>query len=179
MSISQEDKDKLNFKRALSILSEIDPVGEALAANYATEYDSFRLHRAEREMALCGVKGHASFGFNVLSLAVPDPAAVMFLVKKNPLIIRYAAAELRADKEIATEAVRGKGAALEHVSLGLRDDPDVVFAAVQSHVRDETVFISPMKWASNRLKRNRDFMDKVIEIDPDSKRFYLGDPFDF
>jgi len=137
------------------------------------------------------------FPYQLYEKSAADPAVVMTLVRRFPLRLQFASAELRADRDIVFTAVSGNGAALEFASVELRadkdivftavsgngsalkfvdsylqDDKDVVFTAMRSHSRVSTNASNPMYWASNRLKRNREFMDKVGEIDQNRKGLY-------
>lgn len=59
--------------------------------------------------------------------------------------IRYAAEELRANKEVVLAAVSQDGHALQYASEELRDDQDIVFRAVTQNA-------SSLKWASSKLQ---------------------------
>ena len=64
-------------------------------------------------------------------------------------LLEHASARLRNDKDVVTAAVTNCGYALEHASARLRNDKKVVLAAVRSYGKS-------IRYASARLRENKD-----------------------
>src|SRR5690606_29335795 len=64
------------------------------------------------------------------------------------------------DKELALQAVRRNGIALEFVSANLQDDDEVVAAALKQNRR-------AFAFASERVRSDRKLVDEILHASPD------------
>ena len=69
-------------------------------------------------------------------------------------MLRYAAADLQADKEVVLTAVAQDGSALEFASDGLRGNKEVVLTAVAQD-------FYALEYAAEELRQDRDFEAKI------------------
>ena len=79
--------------------------------------------------------------------------------KKDGQSLYYASSELRDDKEVVLAAVKNKPIILKYASLRLRDDKDVVTAALEN---EKKLVKDVVSYASDRLS-NSDEIKKFLE----------------
>ncbi len=91
--------------------------------------------RADKKLVLLAISGPGGCGHN----------------------LKFASTELKDDLEVALEAVRKDGAALEHVSRRLRNDRRVVSAAVKSSGW-------ALEFASKQLRADREIVLSAVKI---------------
>ena len=78
------------------------------------------------------------------------------LVKLNPVALKYAADELKKDREIVLAAVKNDGLALEYAADELKKDRDFILAAVKINGL-------ALEYASDELKKDRDIVLAAVK----------------
>jgi len=89
---------------------------------------------------------------------------VMAALEKDPLILRLASRDLKADKELVLRAVTLCWKALEYASYEVRSDQDVVAAALAQNPL-------ALQFAADNIKNNYDLVLEVVRKDPQALMF--------
>lgn len=89
---------------------------------------------------------------------------VMAALEKDPLILRFASSNLKADKELVLRAVKSCWKALEYASEELRSDLDVVATALAQTQ-------SALQFAAESIKDNYDLVLEAVKTDPQALGF--------
>lgn len=114
---------------------------------FALQWATGRMKR-NREVVLAAVQNHGAQLMYADERLKRDRRIVLAAIDNWAKAIEYADITLRADREIAMAAVRRDGSLFSHVaavSENLRDDRDLVIAAVRKYPR-------ALEWASPRLR---------------------------
>lgn len=103
------------------------PVDDRTATGAARHRGSM----TDKHSLLAAVKRHGfALKYAIAELSA-DREIVTAAVRQNGLSLRYAAATLRADHDIVLLAVQQNGSALQHADASLRMDKEIVTAAVR------------------------------------------------
>jgi len=116
-----------------------------------SNYDVGEILGADRELARMA----SWMDFNWSPKVLEDPVVVMHWVRGRPEAVRCVSAELRADKEIGMVVVRREGFFIIYLDESLRDDEEVVLAAMLTDAH------YGYQWASDRLKKDTAFLDRA------------------
>lgn len=95
-----------------------------------------------------------------------DIIALRAVLETDPLSLRFADPEFLADKSFALEMVKRHANCLPLVSPELKDDAEVVKAALESDVRCQQVLV----FASDRLKNDCEIVKIAVKYSPDALR---------
>eukprot|EP00854_Cymbomonas_tetramitiformis_P020306 gene20306-24315_t len=129
--------------------------------------------RADKDVALAFAtcsKFHKPFYSSKMELLPPallaDRDVISAAVSMNGLLLKFAPAPLRDDRELALIAV-ANGDALPLLSKRLRDDKEVVMRALTSKYPDERLIngnvITGAKYVSSRLKEDKEVVLAAME----------------
>lgn len=113
--------------------------------------------------AIKGENGYPEWLMNAPNWLKDDRDTVLVAVTQDPpagsAALEHASLRLRNDREVVLAAVKASGVALEHASLPLRNDREVVLAAVEENGQ-------ALSYASNRLKDDEQVVLAAVEKDP-------------
>lgn len=139
-----------------------DFVLSAIKADYkAFEFASDRLKK-DRGVVFYAIGRNA----NSLEFASPEfknnREAVLFAISKNADALKFASPELKDDRDIVLAAMKKSPYSIEFASERLRDDPEIFFNGLENTTTYGSFGF--LKFASNRLKNDINFVYKVVSI---------------
>ena len=124
-------------------------------------------------------------------LSITNKETAKAILSGSGLALKYCSKAIQSNKELVKMAVKQDGYALQYASEKLRDDAEVVSLAVRNSHSDEDSYYSnmrtisiegdevnlssPLEWASDRLKDNKEFMLELFSSP--GRNTYLGDIF--
>lgn len=176
----QESPSKLGFLRYIDqkLLDDKDFIMKAMELNKdAFDYASERL-KEDQDIVILAINKYYKNASDYLKKEwLDDKDFMMKFIQRShwQAVFKYDVSKWINDKDFMLEAIRNHGeenymvggALLYEVGDNLRDDEDIVLAAIQYG----TYFTENLKYASDKLKRDSSFMNKAIEIDALSLSF--------
>ena len=100
------------------------------------------------------------------AIVTDDETIISEMCQSNVHNIRFGSERIRSNKEWFTHQIgKGDGSLLEYATEDLRDDEDLVLLAAKRGIRDSgsrNAFLTPMKFASERLRSDADLMLGII-----------------
>jgi len=153
--------------------------------------------KADRSFVLEAVRFHGEALQYATELVRADREVVAAAIAQSGGAFQYASAELKGDRSLVLLAMQSCSGVLKHAHAGLKDDKDLVLAAMQQdpgslqfvseRLRGDKDVIraaaagerwgaySALSFASDTLKRNRDFVLALVHQDGSHLEFVSDD----
>lgn len=100
-------------------------------------------------------------------ITLNDKEIVKAALEKNGQILRFCSDKLRDDYDLVKIAVSNNGMALDYASKNLKDNDDIVKIAMKLN--------QAILFASDRIKKSKDFALISLRYNPGDIRFYCND----
>lgn len=94
-----------------------------------------------------------------------DPEFALRCLRRKQRSFNYLASSLQNDRQFVLEAIEKSGLTLYYVSREFKDCDEVVLASIRHNSGYD------IKYASERLRSSRDFIEKVLEIKKDQEGY--------